>query len=115
MKKIKILKVEETNAFFDEGKQNNGGGYSQPHIAFAYDGKIGHIYDSSCGDFGSRYDVCFDGKECGVDYVNPCSGMKEWSEFIETHRNFIDAFNAAFAGRYGVFTEAEVSNYEEEE
>ncbi|ELV2914280.1 hypothetical protein SGH21_002425 [Staphylococcus pseudintermedius] len=59
---VKILKIEQSNPHFDEKKKNNGGGYDQPVVTFEYKGVIGTYRNSSCGDFGSRYHLEWNGK-----------------------------------------------------
>ena len=67
MKNFKILEVEEQNSFFDSGKSCNGGGYSQPFITFVFNGVVGSIQDTSCGEFGERYFVQFGEKSYSLD------------------------------------------------
>ena len=61
IKNIILLEDREQNSFFDERKQNNGGGYRQPlkKYSFEYENqKYTLVYnDTSCGDFGCRYNV----------------------------------------------------------
>ncbi|EGQ3451666.1 hypothetical protein ACX812_001053 [Staphylococcus pseudintermedius] len=59
---VKILKIEQSNPHFDEKKKNNGGGYDQPIVTFEKDGIVGTYRNSSCGDFGSRYHLEWNGK-----------------------------------------------------
>ncbi|EKI4464006.1 hypothetical protein PCV68_000984 [Staphylococcus pseudintermedius] len=59
---VKILKIEETNENANPAKANNGGGYSHPRITFEYKGIQGVYHDTSCGDFGTRYSLEWNGK-----------------------------------------------------
>ena len=63
MNKLVILREEETNPYYDPRKSRNGGGYHQPQYDFKYGKWTGTFYDSSCGDFGTRYGLSIsDGK-----------------------------------------------------
>ena len=61
IKNIILLEDREQNSFFDERKQNNGGGYHQPLVKYSFeynDKNFTLVYDdTSCGDFGCRYNV----------------------------------------------------------
>lgn len=61
-KELVILDWEEQNSFADSRRANNGGGYSQPQITFMYDGIEGVFNDTSCGDFGTRKWLSWNGK-----------------------------------------------------
>ena len=56
---INILSCKETNGFYNPSKSRNGGGYHQPKIEFEVVGENIHgtILDTSCGDFGRRYEI----------------------------------------------------------
>lgn len=56
-----IVKYEEQNSFADPRKANNGGGYHQPLIVCEMGTHTLVIDDTSCGDFGRRYTVRYDG------------------------------------------------------
>ena len=64
---FKILEVREQNPNVDVEKAVNGGGYSQPFIAFVFNGVTGSIDDTSCGEFGTRYFVQFGEKSYSLD------------------------------------------------
>ena len=76
---FKILEVREQNPYADPMKANNGGGYSQPCITFIFNGVIGSIDDTSCGEFGVRYLVKFGEKAYSVDAMG--NGKEEYSSF----------------------------------
>lgn len=58
MVKTKFVERKELNPFADERTCRNGGGYFQPewHVAFE-DGVEIVVWDTSCGEFGSRIDA----------------------------------------------------------
>ena len=108
--KIFVKSVEETNPYFDEEKQSNGGGYSQPRIEFEYRGKTGIIHDSSCGDFGARFFVEFGDKTYSYNNVNvPQPEMT--TDFNEGDKDFVDAFCRTFKGKYFIYTEQELTDF----
>lgn len=76
MKNVNILKVEQGNEFYDASKLNNGGGYDQPIITFEYKGIQGVYEDTSCGDFGTRESVEWDGK------------YAQWGSMIEEENHY---------------------------
>lgn len=62
MSRFAVTNVKKTNEFEDWRTANNGGGYPQRDIRFkSSDGKAGCLQDTSCGDFGSRYQLNYDG------------------------------------------------------
>jgi len=74
----------ETNPFANPDKANNGGGYSQPEIHLSFsDGTEGVIYDTSCGDFGTRISLILkkgdveQGAAWGTMENNNCSDIDE--------------------------------------
>jgi len=76
------IRWEETNPFANPEKANNGGGYSQPEIRFEFsDGIKGVIYDTSCGEFGSRISAVL---EVGSD--NWCAN---WGTMEDRHESEI--------------------------
>lgn len=88
------LQSEETNAFADPAKANNGGGYSQPYHTFTFKGVKGSFSDESCGDFGKRYGVSYGDKS--YEYNTMDFGGYETSDFDESDRDFLEAFKAQF-------------------
>lgn len=62
MTTLTILSVKQGNEFYEESRKHNGGGYDQPTVIFEIEGKQGVFKDTSCGEFGSRYFLEFDGK-----------------------------------------------------
>jgi hypothetical protein len=58
---MEILKIIEQNEFYDERKSCNGGGYHQPLLTCTMGTHRLLIDDQSCGDFGCRYTVLYDG------------------------------------------------------
>ena len=60
---LQIKSRTESNENYNASKINNGGGYHQPRYVFEFNGKEGAFDDTSCGDFGTRYDVVLNG-EC---------------------------------------------------
>jgi|LSQX01.3.fsa_nt_gb hypothetical protein len=87
----------EQNSHYDQAKCNNGGGYSQPLITFEYNGKIGTINDTSCGDFGDRYTVEYDGKY--YTYDNASNPTREETNLTANDAEFVEEFNKAYPGR----------------
>lgn len=89
---INILGVKEQNAFVNPAKANNGGGYEQPEYAFEYKGVEGTYSDTSCGEFGTRYEVKWNGYSA---YFGSMLSEREhyyWSGPTE----FADAFRHTF-------------------
>ena len=78
--KIDAISEEETNCLYDEYRQNNGGGYHQPHyeVKFA-DGTTCDVCDESCGDFGSRITVVIGDKS--AYYGSMLERSQERSDF----------------------------------
>lgn len=58
---LKEEKRVQMNPCYNPRFSNNGGGYSQPYYEFAgiFNDKPVKVtvYDTSCGDFGKRYDI----------------------------------------------------------
>lgn len=81
---INITGVKELNSFVDVNKANNGGGYSQPQIT--YSGYFNNrsiivvITDTSCGEFGTRYNV-------NVEYKN-----KQYHYYYDSVNNYIEEY-----------------------
>lgn len=77
---IKILKEIEQNEFYNPRYSNNGGGYSQPYYEFEINGEKGSLSDTSCGDFGDRWELTIGKKQAYYDGV----GRREfWTDFTE--------------------------------
>lgn len=66
-KDIEIISCVETNDFANPRFSNNGGGYSQPLYTFKVFGEIGTFHNTSCGDFGDRWEVKIGRKKCVYD------------------------------------------------
>lgn len=90
MKNNKIVSICEQNAFANENKSSNGGGYSQPLIEFVFNGLDGTLSDESCGEFGTRY--WFSWGELGATvstmneddmYSNLCSSNEEHQDLVK--------------------------------
>lgn len=81
---INILSYKETNGFYDSSKSSNGGGYSQPKIEFEVADKNIHgtIWDTSCGDFGRRYDI-----EASIDGEQVAANL----DSVGNHITYTDA------------------------
>lgn len=60
--KIIILKETQINEFYNPEKTNNGGGYDQNRVIFELNGIKGLFEDTSCGDFGTRFFLKYNGK-----------------------------------------------------
>ena len=94
MKKLQILKRTETNSFADASKCNNGGGYSQPEFTFEYEGIEGKFKDQSCGDFGKRFSLDYNGKSWCYDTM---SNFRNFTNFDTVEdAEFIAAVKEAF-------------------
>ena len=59
--RIKLIREEELNSFYEPSKSNNGGGYHQPHHEYQIRLKNKNFVlikkDTSCGDFGKRIHI----------------------------------------------------------
>lgn len=86
-KEFKIIEWVEQNPFVEPTKANNGGGYSQPRIAFTYKGVKGFINDSSCGEFGERLEIVYGEKSYYCDFVSQKN--LEYSDFSKYKDNDI--------------------------
>ena len=83
----------ECNEFYDVERCHNGGGYSQPKTVIDFDdGTTMTIYDTSCGEFGSRVNVEYEDcgeilAECGygsmVDYPFSTFEREKHGELLE--------------------------------
>lgn len=62
MKKVELIEVVHND--YDTSKSRNGGSYHQPDYHFTYEGTKGFLSDSSCGDFGGRFEL-----NCGDMYA----------------------------------------------
>lgn len=75
MNALKLINEVEQNGFFNGNTQNNGGGYHQPLLTFKGEynnSSLGVIIsDTSCGDFGTRYNV--------ADFI--CSTCGYWCDY----------------------------------
>ena len=85
MKSLNLILVhaEQGNPYYDPDTANNGGGYDQPQLVYedTANGIEVVVDDSSCGDFGERYDVTVlkDGK-CIFCAVR--DEMDSWREYV---------------------------------
>ena len=108
---IKVLNSVETNEFFNIEKSNNGGGYSQPKITFEYGGITGVYHDTSCGDFGTRFTVEWNGKKFELDEVQhgtcPDKNYRYVSTFSDADKNFIEEFEKLFGKKIMTIDEVE--------
>ena len=102
-KKINIISTVETNSFADSSRANNGGGYSQPLITFEFDGIEGTFKDNSCGDFGKRYEIRYNGKLWTYDT------MSTWKNYTNFDRHEDRDFIQAIFNEFGF----EIDNKEE--
>lgn len=92
---MKTLEVKQGNPFYDASRTNNGGGYDQPIITFEHNGIVGTFSDRSCGDFGTRYELEYDGISIawGSMYGDDSDHWpEEWGE------SFRQEFLAEFGG-----------------
>ena len=98
MKKINIISEVEMNDFANLSLANNGGGYHQPQFKFVYDGLEGVFSDSSCGDFGSRYSLDFNGKQFrwGSMLGNREQDVHMDVKDLAFYKEFVGAFLSAF-------------------
>ena len=69
MSNFKVIKIEQTNPYYDPDKAYDGGGYDQPKYTFLFRGIQGTFTDSSCGAFGMRYDLNWNGLMANYDDV----------------------------------------------
>lgn len=79
MNEIKIIRQEQLNEFADETKANNGGGYDHVRVFFKVNGKRGMFEDTSCGEFGTRKFITFNGK--AAFFGSMLDDEEEFSEF----------------------------------
>lgn len=112
---IKVLSTIESNPFYDINRSNNGGGYSHPEITFEYNGITGVYHDTSCGDFGERYKIEWNGKSFELDEVqrgtHPEKNYFYNSSFTEKDREFINEFSKKFGKK--IWTVDEVAEWDE--
>ena len=106
MKEMKVLNEKQQNSFYNESQSRNGGGYNQPLIKFEFYGIEGVVNDTSCGDFGERFTVKWDGKTYRLNQVD--REKSEYSSFDECDRDFIEALVNKLG--YLVLTKWEVEN-----
>lgn len=91
---LKVINEIETNSFVSTTKSNNGGGYHQPLYTFIYKGCEGVFHDTSCGDFGERYRVSWNGRSFTLDEVS--SQHHYSSNFTKSDSEFIELFKSEF-------------------
>lgn len=95
MNTLKLINKTEQNQFFDKNTQNNGGGYHQPLLTFK--GKYNNcplgviISDTSCGDFGTRYNVAvaFNNKTYEYYYNSMNNDIEEYGNIPQDVADFI--------------------------
>lgn len=100
MKELKIISAQQQNDFYNVSKSCNGGGYDQPFVRFEFAGIEGFLDDTSCGEFGRRYSIEWNGSIYELDEVN--GSNREFSNFDKgekEHQEFVEAFNSTFSGR----------------
>ena len=90
MSKIEILNAwgSQRNEFYDPSACGTGGGYDQPYGGMTVQIGNEHLYiyheDSSCGDYGHRYEIAITAVERGMEwalYFNPME--RPWEECEE--------------------------------
>ena|SRR5699024_1387182 len=84
MNEVKIVGTELLQEAV-EGKENNGGGYEHTRTVFEFQGKQGVFEDTSCGDFGSRFFMEWDGKM--AMWGSMIDEELEYSEFDEQEQS----------------------------
>ena len=78
MKEFRIINTDQTNPHYEEKKAIDGGGYHQPLYEFVLGAKAGYLEDTSCGAFGQRIDLVFDGLK--IACINTMNGEgQNWS------------------------------------
>lgn len=92
--KNELIITNEYCSDYDPSKSRNGGSYPVREYDFTFDNKQGKFHDSSCGDFGKRYDVFYNGKQFSVDGVS--RNIQIWTDYKITDLQFINAFKKAF-------------------
>ena len=92
--KITILQETQINEFYNPEKTNNGGGYKQTRIIFELNGIKGMFEDTSCGEFGTRFFLKYNGK-CS------CWGSME-SDFSYSEFRFDDPEFDTLNREYGL-------------
>lgn len=85
-----ILNEKELNDFVNPDTANNGGGYHQPAVDFMFNGKKGYFEDTSCGDFGKRYFVEWDGFCMNYDEVGNEHCYSEFSIENNEHKQLAE-------------------------
>jgi len=85
---FEVISITQQNPCYDPERANNGGGYYQPLYKFVYNGIEGKFEDTSCGDFGGRYHLEWNGLHANRDQVgNECN----YSEFSRReHAELLD-------------------------
>ena len=87
---MKFINVCEEHAPYDVEKSHNGGSYYQPTwTAETEDGKKLIIEDLSCGDFGSRIYVDYDGRRAA--YGSMLDASECYSEFTSSDMEVLEA------------------------
>ena len=92
---LTLINEVEQNGFFNENKQNNGGGYHQPLLAFK--GKYNNchlgviISDTSCGELGTRYNIAvvYNNKNYEYYYSSINNNHDEWGNIPQDVADFI--------------------------
>lgn len=111
---IRILEQIETNPYYNPKKSSNGGGYSHPEITFEFNGIVGTFHDTSCGDFGTRFTVQWDGKKFELDEIqrgtHPEKSFRYVSTFSEEDKPFIKEFEKLFGKK--IMTASEVDEWD---
>lgn len=54
---LELVESTQQNPHYDPAKSCNGGGYDQPYMKFQSPAGTLEFNDTSCGDFGTSYDV----------------------------------------------------------
>lgn len=83
-----LLKHEQLNSFYDPDRAYDGGGYDQPGYTFEFKGIIGYFEDTSCGSFGSRYTLNWNGVHADYDSVG--NEIEEYSEFSNKNPDHLE-------------------------
>lgn len=86
---FRLIRETELNPYVDHEKSCNGGGYHQPLFEFEYNGIRGTFEDTSCGDFGGRYHLEWNGLHANRDQVGNEDNYSEFSRENPVHMELL--------------------------
>jgi len=85
---FEVIRKDELNNY-DQRLCGNGGGYYQPKYTFMFNNIEGVFEDTSCGDFGGRYFMEWNGYRAAYDQIYGNEGYSDFSCTSEIHRELL--------------------------